>query len=255
MKKNQMRDIEKLSETIKDELGIDIQKYRNAELAGKFIELLAFPKYISSQLIRPVSIYLGVFLFGFLIFDLAPIDYLVYGVLGFLLFLASGTLLGLLFLSGKMKTDITELLNYSLDIMNSIIMDLNTVSSQLRPEKRKDTLGLLFNGIIHIVTIPTMSEVIRDKIPFVGGYIAKLLTRTLVFISDRIKFDEGVFKPEVNSNEVKESTFETYLKSISNARLKVDKVLDTAFSLAQTPLKLGMGITHLVLILLLFIVH
>ena len=57
-----------------------------------------------------------------------------------------------------------------------------------------------------------MSEVIRDKIPFVGGYIAKLLTRTLVFISDRIKFDEGVFKPEVNSNEVKDERLR-YLKS------------------------------------------
>lgn len=250
-----MRDIEKLSEKIKDELGIDIQKYRDEELVGKFIELLAFPKYISNQLIRPVSIYIGVFLFGFLIFDLAPIDYLVYGVLGFLLFLASGTLLGLLFLSGKMKTDIIKLLNYSLNIMNSLIMDLNQVSNQMSPKKRKDTLELLFNGIIHIVTIPTMSEVIRDKIPFVGGYIAKLFTRTLAFISDRIKFDQGFLKPQVNSGDIEESTIETYLKSISEARSKVDKTLDTAFSLAQTPLKLGIGITHLVLILFLIVIN
>lgn len=250
-----MKNIEELGKKIQDELGIDIQKYRNAEVVGKFVELLAFPKYISNQLIRPVSLYIGVFLFGFLIFDLSPIDYLVYGVLGFLLFLISGTLLGLLFLSGKMKTDIIEVLNYSLNIMNSIIMDLNQVSNQLSPEKRKDTLGLLLNGIIHIVTIPTMSEVIRDKIPFVGGYIAKLFTRTLVFISDRIKFDQGVLRPEVNSGEVEESTIEAYLKSISEARSKVDKALDTAFSLAQTPLKLGVGITHLVLILFLFVIN
>ncbi len=38
------KDVEKLDLKIKEELGIDVSKYRNPEVAESFVDLLIFPK-------------------------------------------------------------------------------------------------------------------------------------------------------------------------------------------------------------------
>ena len=98
------KDVEKLDATIKEELGIDVQEYRNEEVIENFFELLIFPRYVLVWTIRPIIISIIAFLLGFLLFDLVGLDYIIYIVVGVFLFPITGVLIGLFFLTWKMKT-------------------------------------------------------------------------------------------------------------------------------------------------------
>lgn len=44
MKVRTKKDVEKLNNRIKEELGIDVQKYRKEKVIANFVDLLIFPK-------------------------------------------------------------------------------------------------------------------------------------------------------------------------------------------------------------------
>lgn len=165
MKIRSQKDIEVLDHKIKEELGIDVRKYKNEEVVENFVEIMVFPKYVINWVIRPILVAILIYIIGFFIFNLVHIEYVVYGIIGLLLFLAAGLLFGLLFLMWKMKLDMWGIINYSLEIMKSAVSDINQINSQINKENRKEVLGLLFKGIIHIVTIPMVSKIVADKVP------------------------------------------------------------------------------------------
>ncbi len=249
------KDVEKLDNRIKNELGIDVQKYRNEEVVESFVELLVFPEYVITWVIRPILISLGIFITGFFVFDLVHIEYIIYGSIGFGLFLANGILIGLLFLSWKMKSDMWRIVDYSLEIMKSAVNDMNQVNNQMTKDNRKDVLGLLFKGIIHIVTIPMMSKVISDKVPFVGGIVNRIVKRILILVSDKVKFDEEDLKQELRKKESEPNAIQVYSNSIASVSKGLEKVMNFTFGVAQFPLKMGFGIFFLILVLFLYLIH
>ncbi|WP_025668131.1 hypothetical protein [Aquimarina megaterium] len=250
-----LKDVEKLDHKIKEELGIDVQKYRNEEVIENFVELLVFPKYVINWVIRPILISIVIFIFGFFIFDLVHIEYVIYGVIGLILFLVVGIITGLLFLIWKMKSDMWSIINYSLEIMKSAVTDINQVNNQVNKENRKDVLGLLFKGVIHIVTIPMISKIISDKVPLVGGIVNRIVKKILTLVSDKVKFDEEKLKQELNKTENESSALKVYSSSISSATKGLEKVINFTFGVAQFPLKIGLGIILLVLILFLYVIN
>ncbi len=249
------KDVEKLDHKIKEELGIDVQKYRNEEVVENFVEILVFPRYVINWVIRPILISIVIFITGFYIFDLVHVEYIIYGIIGLILFLAIGILTGLLFLMWKMKWDMLGIINYSLEIMKSAVVDINQVNSQVNKENRKDVLGLLFKGIIHIVTIPMVSKVVSDKVPFVGGIVNIIIKKILTLVSDKVKFDEEKLKQELNKKENEPNALKVYLTSISSTTEGLEKVMNFTFSVAQFPLKIGLSIILLFLILFLYIIN
>lgn len=249
------KDVEKLDNKIKEELGVDVQKYRNEEVVENFVELLVFPEYVITWVIRPILISIGIFIIGFFIFDLVHIEYIIYGVIGLILFLVNGILIGLLFLIWKMKSDIWGIVDYSLEIMKSAVNDMNQVNSQVTKENRKDVLGLLFKGIIHIVTIPMMSKVISEKIPFVGGIVNRIVKKVLILVSDKVKFDDENLKQELKKNEGESNAIQIYSSSISSVSKGLEKVMNFTFGVAQFPLKFGFVIIFLTLILFLYLIN
>ena len=46
MKIRSQKDVDRLEEAIKMELGIDVSKYKNEEVVESFVELLVFPEYV-----------------------------------------------------------------------------------------------------------------------------------------------------------------------------------------------------------------
>lgn len=250
-----LKDVEKLDHKIKEELGIDIQKYRNKDVIENFVELLVFPKYVITWVIRPVLIALGIYIIGFFIFDLIHIEYIIYGLIGLVLFLATGILTGLLFLTSKMKSDMWGIVDYSLDIMKSAVNDMNQINNQLTKENKKEVLGLLFKGIIHIVTIPMISKVISDKVPFIGGLINKIVKRILILVSDKVKFNNQNLKQELIKTENEPNALQIYSNSIASVSTGLEKVMNFTFGVAQFPLKMGFGIILLILILFLYLIN
>ena len=255
MKIRTTKDVEKLDHKIKTELGIDVQKYRNEEVVESFVELLVFPEYVITWVIRPILLSILIFLIGFFIFDLVHIEYIIYGIIGLVLFLLTGILTGLLFLTSKMKSDMWGIVDYSLVIMKSAVSDMNQVNNQITKENRKDVLGLLFKGIIHIVTIPMLSKIIAEKVPFIGGFVNRVVRKVLILVSDRMKFDEENLKQELQKKEGASNALQTYSNSISLASYGLEKIMNFTFGIAQFPLKIGFGIIFLILSLFIYLIN
>ncbi|PCJ64885.1 MAG: hypothetical protein COA58_11470 [Bacteroidetes bacterium] len=255
MKIRTKKDVEKLDHRIKDELGIDVQKYRNEKTIENFAELLIFPKYVFNWVIRPILISIVIFICGFFIFDLVHIEYLIYGIVGLILFLTTGVFTGLLFLVQKMKSDILSILNYSLDIMKSAATDINHIKNQVNKENQKEVLGLLFKGVIHIVIIPMVSKIISDQVLFVGGIVNRIIKKILTLVSDKINFDEERLIQELYKSEVQLDAPKNHSNSIPSATTGLEKIMDFTFGVVQFPLKAGLGIILLFLALFLYLIN
>lgn len=254
MKIKTAKDVEKLDAKIKSDLGIDVSKYRNEEVAENFAKLLVFPVYIRNWVLRPLVISIIIYLIGFLIFNLTFIEYFIYGLLGFILFFGVGVLLGLLLLSWKMKADMWSIIDYSLDIMKSAIVDLDSVNSQMNVGNRKDVLGLLFKGIIHIVTIPMISKVVGEKVPIVGRFVSKGIKRVLTIVANIVKFDELQLKDDLKEDEKESKIIENYSLFMTNFSDILERVMDTTFNIARLPLLLTFIGSLVLLIVFLYLV-
>lgn len=255
MKIRTAKDVEQLDLKIKEELGVDVQKYRNEEVVENFVELLVFPRYVITWIIRPIVIAIGLFILGFFVLHLVHVEYILYGIIGLILFVVNGILIGLLFLIWKMKSDTWGIVEYSLEIMKSAVTDMNQVNSQVTAENRKDVLGLLFKGIIHLVTIPMMSKVIADKVPFIGGLVNKIVKKILVLVSDKVEFDDENLTEELQKKEDQPNVLQIYSSSITSVSKGLEKVMNFTFGVAQLPLKLVFGIVFLLLILFLYLIN
>lgn len=255
MKIRTPKDVEKLDAKIKEELGIDVQKYRNEEVVESFVEILVFPVYVLNWVLRPVLVSLGIFILGFFLFDLADIEYIIYGVFGSGLFLTTGILIGLLFLIQKMKTDLWGIIHYSLEIMKAAVSDLKQVNHQITKENRKQKLGLLFKGIIHIVTIPVVAKVIANKVPLIGGLINGIIERILIYISEKVKFDTKKLNQELKKNGTESDAIQVYSSSISSASIGLEKVMNFTFNIVQLPIKIVLVLDVFILIFFLYLMN
>lgn len=236
MKIRTAKDVEILDQRIKDELGIDVSKYRNEEVVENFVSILVFPQYIIKWVVRPLFFSLIAYLIGFGIFDLVHIEYLLYATIGFSLFLIPGALLGLLFLLWKMKKDIWGIADYSLDIMETAIGDIKLVNSQIDIDNKQEVHSLLFNGVIHIVTIPVLSGVISEKVPFVGWIVNKLVKKVLTLVSDQFIFDQDLLLSDPVNLDASSNMAEKESQTIKSVSLSLKKLMDLSFGVAQFPL-------------------
>jgi len=226
MKIRTKEDVVKLQARVKDELGIYLEKYRKEEVIENFVELLIFPRYVATWVFRPVLISLMIFFIGFFLLDLVHIEYVIYGLIGFLLFLVAGFLFGLLYLTFKMKADLWGIVGYSLEIMDIAVNDLNQVGRNLTRAKRMDTLGLLFTGVTHVVTIPTMTQVVSERVPYIGGLVSKTIAKILTLISDKVKWDVEEIDREIDAEGNQGNILGMYSKAITAVSSRLEKVFN-----------------------------
>ena len=253
MKVRTKKDVEILESKIKNDLGIDLQSYKNEEVVANFISLLVFPEYIINWTIRPILIVLVLYVLGFFFLDLFHIQYIIYGIVGLLLFILCGLLFGLLFLLSRLKTDVGEIANYSLDLMKTSVEDLNQVNSKINDENKKDVMNLLYKGIIHVVTIPMLSTAVSEKLPFIGGAVNGVIKKVLTLLSDRMDFDDIA---ALTSDQVAAGNkINPYFQSIDAASTGTETVMRIAFKIAKFPLKVFFVISMILLLLFLYFIH
>lgn len=255
MKIRTTEDVEILDSRIKDELGIDVRKYRNEEVVEDFVELLVFPEYVLTWVLKPILISVVIFIMGFFKFDLVHIELIIYACVGFVLFFTLGILIGLLFLIRRMKTDMWGIVDYSLEMMKSAVNDLKQVNDQITPENRKNALGLLFKGIIHIVTIPMVAKVVSAKVPLIDGLINRLLKKVLTVVSDKVKFDEEKLNEELKKSDGETTAIQLYSNAISAVSIGLEKVMNLTFGIAQLPIFISFIFNLLILVLFLILIN
>ena len=255
MKIRTKADVEALDLKIQNELGIDVKKYGNKEAVEKFVDLLIFPKFIIKWGTRPLLLALLCFFAGYFLFDLVNIEVFIYSLIGFALFLLVGVLASVMFVLWKINKDVLNVAQYSLEIMKSSLGDLKQVNHQINEENKKDVLSLLFKGIIHIVTIPLMSVVIAQKIPLLGGLVARLIKKMLTILTNVIKFEDQLTNEEVDSKDTKSARLLAYEKMVTAASKNLDQFVNITFRVLKLPIRMLLIITSLFLILFIRIIN
>lgn len=251
---NNQQDIEEIKKTIFDELGIDIAKYQDESVAENLVDLLIFPKYIAKWVARPVLFFLLLYIVGFFVVDLVHIQYLIYAIVGLVLFQLTGVFAGVLSLTRKLDEDLSRISEYSLDLVKNSVHDIENISSRLSSSNRKDVMSLLFKGIIHVVTIPMMTQAIEKKVTVGSKLVKGLVKNSLVAVSNKLEFEEAKIKSEVTEDGSDSKFLTLYAKAIDKASGGISGTLGSVSKIVGTPFKLGFYITGGLLVLFLYLI-
>lgn len=254
MKIRTEEDIQQLALKIEQELGIDVRKYQNEEVIDSISSLITFPIYALQWIIRPPFIAIFIWVIGFFFIDLVHVEYLLYFILGLVLFVINGALTGVLVLTNKLQTDLIGIMEHSLGILKSAIGDLQRTGKLMTKEARARNFALLFKGIVHVVTIPTLSRIISNKVPFVGGILKGLVRRILTLAADRFRYHDKQIDAIVQQEEGPSKVIEVYEQAISGSITGIRKLIVFARKAVQLPFKLVFIITFSILLLFLYLI-
>ncbi|MFK7809133.1 MAG: hypothetical protein AB8F74_15125 [Saprospiraceae bacterium] len=253
MKVKNKEDIQRLDEKIKSELGIDVRKYRDDDVAEDFMDLLLFPKYFASWVLPSIGLMFVLFLLGFFFVDLANIEYLVYAFFGFFLFIGTGLFLGLLLFTWQLKSDLENVADYAMNTMKAGISDVGRFSNNMFTKDR-NVLGMLFKGIIFIVTIPMMKRAINKKVPWLAFAIVPLFNKILGSFSECVDFDEEPLRKNIEEKEPPSTIIKTFDKVVEKANTGIGNALSKTLRVAQIPLQIGFVISLLLLTAFLYLI-
>ncbi len=235
MKIRNQADVDALDRKIQTELGVDIGKYRNPEVVERLSELLIFPLYVISWTVRPVLIAFALYLLGFFLLDLVHIQYLLYAVFGLVFLLVSGLFAGLLYLTIRFRSDIRAIMTYSMDILKGIVEDVDKLNTSTDARNRKEVLQMLFLGVMHLITIPVTSDIIGNRVPFIGGLISRLVKRVLTTIANLFRCDKMELKAAIQQAGGEGKILPMYLASVSGFQGIIDKILTVGIRVIQLP--------------------
>lgn len=253
MKINNKADVHSLEEKIKNELHIDVRKYRDEKVAEDFMDILLFPKYFASWVLPVIAVSFVLYLLGFFVVDLVNMEYLVYAILGFFLFMGTGLFLGLLLFVWQFKSDLVSVTDYTMNTMKTGLSDLGQVYNS-RTSKKGNILSLLFKGIIFVVTIPMMRKAVSKKIPLLGFVMVPLFSKVLGNLSERVHFDEEPMQQTIGTKEPQSKLVQTYEKVVDKANSGVSNALSKAIRVVQLPLQVGFVISLLFLLGFLYLI-
>ena len=231
-------DADALNERIHRKLSVDISSYRNEEVNATLADLLIFPLYALNWVIRPVGLLLLLYLAGFFLIDLVHVQYLIYALVGLVLAVLTGLLLGLLYLTVRLGQDINAIMHYSTDILKRVVKDVDQLNEGTNATNRKETLTLLFAGVLHIITIPVTASIISNKIPFIGGLLSGLCTRVLRRMANLFRWPEVNYQQAVSDAGGEGNILPMYLNGVAALQSASQKVFHVAARVVQWPLLL-----------------
>lgn len=110
-------------------------------------------------------------------------------------------------------------------------------------------LVLIFKGIIHIVTIPILTQIITEKIPLIGRFISGLIKWILTAITNRMKFDEIDFEEDRNPTTGKSSLLESLSYLISDLSEVITTVVNFIFNTLLVPMIIALIIALFILVI------
>lgn len=256
MKIRTQTDIDNLDRRIQDELGVDIKKYRDEEVVENLVELMNFPVYVTNWTLRPILYSFIAFLIGFLLIDLEnKFEYVIYTAAGFCLFLSVGGTFGLILLVRKLKLDIWRIIEYTIDLLKSVVADIDKIKNQISPKSRRSVFTLVFKGIIHIIVIPFWAVAFTEGIPIIGRPIKWIVVQILSFISDQLKLEEIRTAVELNESKNKKDFLTTQSEIFLEESSQLKKALSFSLNIAQLPLIFYFFVSLIFLSVLIFILN
>lgn len=246
---------ERLQLQIQQELGIDMRRYASEEAVTTLADLLSFPQYVLAYMLRPLGAALLLFALGFVFLDLVHIEYLLYLLLMPGLLLATALLFGLLALGRKIEQDLRGVLEYTLGMLGSALGDVQRAGAGMHQGNFRYNLTLLFQGTMHIVTIPIVSQVLSDRIPLIGGLFARFIGRALCYLVDRFGQVEEVATASAAAHENPQRWLAAFESSVQGLEQGLSRLLSLSRRIAQLPFKIAFGLCLSVLVVVVWLLH
>jgi hypothetical protein len=152
-----------------------------------------------------------------------------------------GFYVGIVYLISKIKSDVRSLIGFSFEISSRALNDVSKAGNKLT--KTPGAVGELFKGITLIVILPSIMEALANQIPLLGKLLNKLVQKSLIAISNKLKFSDTEIDESDNESDIKKK----YVTAIENTQEKSDLIISKVFSLLQLPFKLFLFINALLL--------
>ena len=256
MKIRTQNDIDLLEQKIKNDFDININKYRNEEVVSSFAELLIFPQYVINWGIRPIIVAFLLYFLGFFIVDLENgFEFIIYLIFGYTLFLFGGFLFAIVFLIRRMKNDLGAIMEYSIEILKEAAGDISDFNKNLKQNDKREGIKLLYLGIMHCVTIPSVTSAIKRKNTIIGYPLSWVIKKILTAVGNTVTVQD-LENSVKTSYATKDKKYEDQvLEEVTNERNMLQKVIDFSISVIEFPFKFVFGIVFLMLVGLIYLLH
>ena len=120
---------------------------------------------------------------------------------------------------------------------------------QVNVSNHKESVKEIFQGVIKIALIPSVTEVVSERIPLFGSIINKSVSKILLNIGRSVKFDDTTFElPELGETRVRVS-------AIEKIEASSEKVLKNVFRVVMLPFKIMATITFISLMIFIALLH
>ena len=215
-----MKEIEEIACKVKSELGINLNNYRSNEIEENISKMLIFPQYFFKKVVLSVLLSLFVFLLSFFLLEFTSIGFVVYLIIGAVLFVVSGITLGFLRFLYSIESDVLSVFNFSADLISNILKESKDLT------KKEDFL-LLYKGVVMVIVYPIVSNVIKQKAWVLAGFVNRIIYKVFNQIC-KVKFEidiESLYSMGVVMDEVKGKVSRTLKKVIDRALLPIKIVL------------------------------
>ena len=231
-KKHIKTDKTELNNQLIEKYGVNLESYKNPEIVEKIGSLLVFPKYVIKYVSMPIVILFLMYICSFFFLSFEVIGLIIYIILGLVLYLTVGFYVGLGYLISKIKSDVRSLIGFSFEISARALNDVSKTGNKLT--KTPGAVGELFKGITLIVILPSIMEALANQIPVLGKLLNKLVQKSLIAISNKLKFSDTAIHESDNESDIKNK----YVTAIENTQKKSDLIISKVFSLLQLPFKI-----------------
>lgn len=254
MKNQTWVNTQKLINDIKSELGIDILKYKNDEAIERIGKVFMLQNYAVSKVYFPISLSLMGFFAGFFVIETSILGYIIYSIIGLLLFLSTGVLYGIVNLLGNLKSDLHFIVQYGLNTFDHAINDLHKIDHRSEDFINNDNhVGMVFEGIMMAVVTPTIANNVKT-VPLAGKILSKGVGVTMYRIVNIFKKEDFQVKIDVKENGEKILGFAgNTRKKEDNFLVTSDDAINNTLSSIQKPFRLSLTLFSGLLVIFLLL--
>lgn len=170
--------------------GIDFTKYEGEELLDTITNLVLFPRYAFSVILKPVFILSFLTIVVAIALFVLSMQYwgIVTFLIGFFVAIFIGLSIGNLFFAERLRGDFKHIISFSVETTKQILKDMQGKDIP-EHEKKLDLPSIwdIVNGVWFLVILPALKKVIQKKIPLVGGIVNFFVERFFDIFAKRVK--------------------------------------------------------------------
>ncbi|NIM17783.1 MAG: hypothetical protein GTO45_37885 [Candidatus Aminicenantes bacterium] len=245
--------IEREAERLAQKTGIDFKKYRNPEIVKRISDLIGFHNQTTAFLLKYTGLFLiiiAVLCLWFHAREMSIFGIVLFAIVGILFSVAEGVSLGLIKLVKKGVKDGADTVILMLDFVKEAKQDIYALIKNKRDTKI--FVSNVLEGISYDVFIPTVNQIIREKLKLLAkpvNFIIEntifLLTKSLSEAADKIAIKDSKDDTEqIGSQEAEEQekAENKYDQFIDEARGKIGPIADSVSRKVAIPARIAFNI-------------